>query len=90
MGSEAYCDCTGAPPWPGMMRLHGGGPNRFYLCRACGAVREDVYREGAIVEHRWHEGPNGELPPGVREEALEVLGCPAVEQLSLWPGDGGS
>ena len=87
MVCEAYCDCVGAPPWPGMMRLHGGGPNRYYLCRACGAVREDVYREGAIVEHRWHERLNGELPGGVREEARRVLDPPRGEQLTLWPGD---
>jgi len=86
--TEAYCDCVGTPPWPAMMRLHGGAPNRYYLCRRCGALREDVYRDGAIVEHRWHDGPNGRLPAGVREEALQVLAMPRGEQLTLWPGDG--
>jgi len=87
MMAEAFCDCVGSPPWPGMMRLHGGGPNRYYLCRECGAVREDVYRDGAIVEHIWYESPNGELPVGVREEAAEVLGGEEMTQLLLWPGD---
>ena len=84
MVPEAYCDCTGAPPWPGMIRLHGGGPNRYYLCSVCGAVREDVYGDGAIIERRWHESPNGSLPAGVRDEARRVLDAPQGEQLTLW------
>jgi len=70
-----------------MMRLHGGAPNRYYLCRECGAVREDVYRDGAIVEHRWHDEPDGRLPAGVRQEALRVLGMPHAEQLGFWTGE---
>jgi len=46
--TEAYCDCTGSPPWPAMMRLHGGAPNHYYLCLECGAVREDVYEGGRL------------------------------------------
>jgi hypothetical protein len=84
MTAEAHCDCTGLPPWPTMMRLHGGGPHRYYLCRQCGAVREDVYQDGAIVEHRWHDAPDGTLPYPVRSEALAVLQVPHGEQLTLW------
>lgn len=83
--TEAHCDCTGCPPWPPMLRLHGGAPNRYYLCRACGAVREDVYRDGAIVAHRWHDGPNGRLPAAVRQEARDILSTPHPDQLELWP-----
>lgn len=71
---DAHCDCTGMSPWPAMMRLHGGSPHRYYLCRRCGAVREDVYSAGAIVEHRWHDSPNGQLPASVRQEALYGAG----------------
>jgi hypothetical protein len=82
--TEAYCDCTGCPPWRAMLRLHAGGPNRYYLCRACGAIREDVYRDGAIVAHRWHDAPNGTLPEAVRQEAHDILSAPHADQLELW------
>jgi hypothetical protein len=71
-----------------MVRLHGGAPCRYYLCRACSAVREDVYREGAIVAHRWHDAPDGALPAAVREEALQVLAAPRGEQLGLFELEG--
>jgi hypothetical protein len=74
-----------------MIRIHAGGPNRYYLCRECGAVREDIYQDGAIIEHRWHNpvdtshrtdcSPNGTLPKSVREEARELLEAPVGEQL---------
>jgi hypothetical protein len=70
-----------------MVRLHAGGPYRYYLCRACGAVREDVYQDGVIVAHRWHDAPDGTLPAAVREEALRVLGAPRAEQLALFDGE---
>jgi len=82
--TEAYCNCTGAPPWPAMIRLHAGGPNRYYLCRACGSVREDVYRGDAIVEQRWHEAPEEPLPRPVQKEAAAFLEAVEGEQLSLW------
>lgn len=85
--TEAYCDCTGFPPWPPMVRLHAGGPNRYYLCRECGAVREDIYREGGIVAHRWHDAPDGTLPWAVRMEAKAILEMPRGEQLELWSRD---
>ena len=81
--TETYCDCTGNPPWPPMIRLHAGGPNRYY-CPECGAVKEEVYQGGAIVDHRWHDAPDGVLPEAVREEALETLAAPKGEQLALW------
>ena len=81
--TEAHCDCTGSPPWPAMIRLHAGGPNRHYLCPECGAIREDVYRNRAIIGQRWHEELDGELPRAVREEATEILGAPGGEQLEL-------
>jgi hypothetical protein len=71
-----------------MIRLHAGAPHRYYLCRVCGAVREDVYRDGVIVVHRWHDAPDGTLPAAVREEALEVLAAPRVEQLALFDVEG--
>lgn len=82
--TEACCDCTGSPPWPAMIRLHAGGPSRYYLCRECGAIRDDVYRGGAIVDHRWHDAPDGTLPKAVREEAQSLLEVPEGEQLALW------
>lgn len=67
-----------------MIRLHAGGPNRYYLCLECGAVKQDVYRGGVIVEHRWHDAPDGTLPKAVREEALEVLTVPRGNQMKLF------
>jgi hypothetical protein len=67
-----------------MIRLHAGGPSRFYLCPECGAVREDVYRGGAIIAQHWHDGPGEALPEAVREEALAMLETPSGEQLGLW------
>ena len=66
-----------------MVRLHAGGPNRYYLCPECAAVREDIYRGGAIVEHRWHDAPDGALPQPVREEALAILTAPIGDHLKL-------
>jgi hypothetical protein len=71
--TEARCDCTGSPPWPAMVRLHGGGPNRYYLCHERGATREDVYQGGAIAEHRWHDAPNGALPEVGRVKAQDCF-----------------
>ena len=81
--TEAFCDCTGSPPWPAMIRLRGGGPNRYYLCRECSAIREDVYRDRAITGTRWHEGLDADLPRSVREEATEILEEHGGEQLEL-------
>ena len=66
-----------------MIRLHAGAPNRYYLCRECGAAREDVYRGKAIVQRQWHDAPYGTLPEPVRQEALELLEAPSGEQLDL-------
>ena len=68
-----------------MVRLRAGGPNRYYLCRECGAVREDLYQSGAILDHRWHDASNGILPAAVREEALHILSAPEAHQLAMWP-----
>jgi hypothetical protein len=67
-----------------MRRLHGGGPNQYYLCAKCEAIQEDVYRGGAIVAQHWRDVPDETLPEAVREEALEVLEAPGGEQLGLW------
>jgi hypothetical protein len=61
-----HCDYTSSPPWPAMVRLHAGGPNRYYVCPKCCAIREDVYQGGAIVDHQWHDAPDGTLPKAVR------------------------
>jgi hypothetical protein len=36
--TEAHCDCTGSPPWPAMIRSHGGEPNCDSLYRECYAI----------------------------------------------------
>lgn len=71
-----------------MIRLHGAGPNRYYSCPECGAVKEDVYRGGAIAEHRRHDAPDGTPPEAVREETLEILAAPDGEQLG-WNSEQG-
>ncbi len=62
-----------------MIRLRAGGPNRYYLCPECGAVREDLYRGGASwapLARRagWYasggcEGSGAGDPEGVRRGA---------------------
>ena len=85
--TEAHCNCPGDPPWPAMIRLHAGGPNRYYLCRECGSVREDVYRGDAIVDQLGHNGPEDPLSRSVRDEAAELLEIVEGEQLTLWAED---
>ena len=79
------CDCTAAPPWPPMTRLHVAGTSRWYLCRRCGAVREEVCRvDGTILETRWHsEGGDG-LPGVVAGEVGELMERVECEQLGLF------
>ena len=47
-------------------------------------MKEDVYGGGAIVDHCWHDAPDGTLPETVRQEALEVPEAPKAEWLELW------
>jgi len=42
---EAYCDCTGSPSCPAMIRLQASKPNPYYLCPECGAGRDVTYYE---------------------------------------------
>jgi hypothetical protein len=87
LGNRAgvFCDCTAAPPWPEMQRLSVAGPNRYYLCRACGRVREEVCRaDGTIVEVCFHKVVDGSLPPAAAEQARDLLTRPRYEQLSLF------
>jgi len=52
--SQVFCDCTGEAPWPAMLKLNVAGRNRFYLCRECSTVREQVCRaDGTIIETRY-------------------------------------
>ncbi len=78
------CDCTAAPPWPPMTRLHVAGTSRWYLCRRCGAVREDVCRgDGTILGTRWLEPGDG-LPDVVGGEVGELMERVEYEQLGLF------
>ena len=74
--TEAYCDCTGSPTLTSDDLLAHRRPNRFYLCPECGAMKEDVYQDGAIVEHRWQDTSHGALLKAMKEGALEVLELP--------------
>ena len=79
------CDCTGAPPWPRMVRLSAAGPNRYYLCRTCGGILEHVCRpDGTIQETRRHQEPGDGLPKAVREQTRDVTGLVEYEQLSFF------
>jgi hypothetical protein len=81
-----FCDCTGAPPWPVMQRINVAGPHRYYLCRQCGHVREEVCRtDGTIISTRFREAYSQELPEAAREQARDILEQPSYRQLSLFP-----
>jgi hypothetical protein len=81
-----YCDCTGRPPWPSMLRLHvGGESNRYYICRQCGTIREHVCRtDGTIVESHFHHLESVSLPAAVVEQAREILSRPHFKQGNLF------
>ena len=80
-----FCDCTAAPPWPAMMRLHVAGVNRYYLCRRCSTIREHVCRpDGTILETLWHQATSDGLPGAVAERAREMLDRAEYEQLGLF------
>jgi hypothetical protein len=83
-----YCDCTGGPPWPPMMRIHTNTASRYYLCRRCGTIREDVCRpDGTIIEARFHDLEGLDLPAAVVQQAREVLNEPRYEQGSLFDSE---
>jgi hypothetical protein len=68
-----------------MVRLHVGGAVRWYVCRECGSVRENVCdREGLVVGTNWHTLDGGTLSEAVIGEARAVLEEGEPEQLSLW------
>jgi len=78
--TEANCDCGEFPP---MQRLHAAHANRFYLCQRCGAVREDIYQDGAITRQVWHASPDALSSEVARQEAERVLRIVRTEQLEL-------
>lgn len=78
--TEANCDCDGFPP---MQRLLVAHANRFYLCQRCGAVREDVYQNGAITRQVWHASPDALGSDAARQEAERVLRAARTKQLEL-------
>jgi hypothetical protein len=83
-------NCEG-PPWPKMLRLASDGtPAYFYLCRDCGAIREDLHlRDGTLTgETYWHDIESASLPAAVVEQAREILDKPNYRQLSLFDRDG--
>ena len=68
-----------------MQRLNVVGPNRYYVCRACSTVREDVCRaDGTILETHFHKAQSDNLPPVVIEQARDILEQPRYEQPSLF------
>lgn len=75
--SRTFCNCTGAPPWPGMARLAASvaRPDRYFVCPECGAIREEICRaDGSIEQVRWHTRDQWEaLPAMVAEQARRTL-----------------
>jgi hypothetical protein len=95
-GSGVFCDCDG-PPWPTMTQIHvGGESSRFYLCRKCGTIRENLCRpDGTITGTRYHELESVDgstdlteiLPAAVVEQARGILKRPVYQQGSLFDVD---
>ncbi len=73
--SNPFCNCTGAPPWPGMVKLSANATHRYYVCRECGAVCEEVCRpDGAVAEVRWHAADRRDaLPASIVGQMQNVL-----------------
>jgi hypothetical protein len=68
-----------------MQRLNVVGPHRYYVCQACGTVREEVCRvDGTILDTRFHRAQSDDLPPVAAEQARDILERPRYEQLSLF------
>jgi len=67
-----------------MLRFRAVGPKRYSLCPDFGAIHENLYRGRAILEHHWHDAPEGGAGHGTCEDALETLGAPGPEEFGLW------
>ena len=88
--AQVFCDCTGASPWPVMLRVHVGGElSRFYLCRRCGTIRENEARpDGTLTgKVRYHHLETADLPAAVVEQVRAILEAPNYDQLDLFSGD---
>jgi hypothetical protein len=74
-----------------MLRIHASihPPARYYLCRECGAIREDPTRgDGTMAdETRWHELESTDLPAAVVEQVRAILEQPSFGQLSFLPDE---
>jgi hypothetical protein len=67
------------------MRIHANTGSRYYLCRQCGTVREDICRrDGTIKDTTFHRLESVDLPAAVVEQVRDILNQPGFEQPSLF------
>jgi tetratricopeptide (TPR) repeat protein len=64
-----------------------GGPNRFYVCPECGAVREEAQDESGTTKVRYHGLNSDTLSKIVVEKARAILERLKPEQLRLLDAD---
>ncbi len=81
--TETRCSCSGAPPWPPLLRLTTPGPDRYYLCTRCGRVRKELCRADGTVQRVLYYDEIDALPPKVAGEVRRILGD-GPEQLALF------
>lgn len=84
-----FCNCTGTPPWPGMVRLNTAGQNQYFVCRECGAICEHLRRpDGSVIEVRWHEaGRPNDLPAIIIKQARSVVERVEPEMVTIPAGE---
>ncbi len=84
-----FCNCTGAPPWPGMMRLDVDGDKRYDVCRECGVICEQAHQpDGALAKACWYAlDQRAALPAAVIEQAQRALAQVAPEMMFVSAGE---
>ena len=83
MKDTRRCDCS--RPWPEMTRIGAAGPDRYYLCPACGCIRHEAAAgPGLLDDVAFYHIDDPRVPELVWREAHRLLNRPTYSQLGLF------